>query len=289
MDLFPPGQESPRIEGALYGEEIVRAEMRSAQAEVGGDLSLIRRIRHGLAYDLYEASSPQGPLAVKILTEWFYAMYCGKKPDTQFSRDFIAACERQQRVDHPAIGKILRFGHSGRAWVSRPLLFGTTLGELLERGPLELEQTVHLLRALLDALEAAHAGGLEHAGLKPENVLLPASGGLVLTDFGVPDLFANRYGFVFSLCSEDLPSAIRQPAVSGGSLDLYALGSLAFECLLGHPAYTMESMREWMTGVVPPLPGVPSELARLVTDLLHVDPQRRPGSEEVRARLDAIP
>lgn len=288
VDLFAPGQEQPRLEGALYGDEIVLAEMRKAQEEIGEGQSLIRRIHHGLAYDLWEASSPQGPVGVKILTEWFYHMYCGEKPDTQFSQDFIAACERQQRVNHPAIGKILRFGHSARAWVSRPFLPATTLAELLEQGPLTPGKTVSLLRELLDALEVAHAGGLELWGIKPQNVLFPSTGGLVMTDFGVPDLFANRYGFIFSLFPEDLPSAIRLPVTPADPPDLYALGSLAFECLRGAPAYTMDSIREWLAGVVPPLPGTPPELARLVTDLLHADPQRRPGLAEVRTRLDAI-
>jgi serine/threonine protein kinase len=91
------------------------------------------------------------------------------------------------RLDHPNIVSVHdAFEDGDQTWIVMQLVRGMPLDEEVRaRGRFPVERAAELGLALLDALDAAHAAGIVHRDLKPSNVLLPDTGGVMLTDFSI--------------------------------------------------------------------------------------------------------
>jgi serine/threonine-protein kinase len=197
-------------------------------------------------------------------------------------------------LSHPAIAQIHDIVSDGdRDWLVLELIEGTTLGEILERGPLELDATIRIAQNIAEGLEAAHARGIIHRDLKPENVMVTTDGRARILDFGLAKLRAEdddsqtvtRDGeFVGTL------SAMSPEQVAGTDLDhrsdLFSLGTLIYQMLTGiHPfrgPTPPATMRRIVSEEPTPLrrvaPDVPPVLAELVHRLLAKQADRRPAS-----------
>jgi serine/threonine-protein kinase len=213
------------------------------------------------------------------------------------------------KLRHPRILPVYDSGEAGdRLYYVMPLMSGGTLRERLATTPrLGLDEAVTLLRAVTDALAYAHRRGIRHRDIKPENVLLDESGA-VLADFGIASAL---HGVAEELGVHDAPRMASLPGVgtpaylapeggtSGSSdhrADLYALGVLAYEVLVGrHPfdAATAADMHESHRRVTPRAlradrREIPADLERLVLQLLEKEANRRPrDADEVLRRLEA--
>lgn len=197
-------------------------------------------------------------------------------------------------LSHPAIAQIHDIVSDGdRDWLVLELVEGTTLGEILERGALELDATIRIAQNIAEGLEAAHARGIIHRDLKPENVMVTADGRARILDFGLAKLRAEdddsqtvtRDGeFVGTL------SAMSPEQVAGTELDhrsdLFSLGTLIYQMLTGiHPfrgPTPPATMRRIVSEEPTPLrrvaPDAPPVLAELVHRLLAKKADRRPAS-----------
>ncbi|HET7425021.1 MAG TPA: serine/threonine-protein kinase [Gemmatimonadales bacterium] len=213
-------------------------------------------------------------------------------------------------LNHPNIVPVLRAGEVGALpYFLMPYIPGESLRARLARGPLSVRQTTSIMKDVARALAYAHERGIVHRDIKPDNILLSGDAATV-TDFGVAKaIVASRKPGAAerapSMTGEGITigtplymapeQAVADPTVNH-SADLYALGAVAYEMLVGTPPFGGRSAaavlaahaRETPTPIERRRYDVPRELVSLVMQCLEKEPERRPksGSYLVRALDD---
>ena len=241
------------------------------------------------------------PVAVKVLQAHLAA-------DGTFLERFRREAVTAARLAHPGIVATFDTGlDEGTAFIVMELVRGRNLRQWLDSyGRLEPWQAVAVGRQVADALAYAHQAGLVHRDIKPANILLIDDewGGLrvKVTDFGIAkagmesgaDL--TRTGMVLGTPKYLSPEQIRG-ADPDARADLYSLGVVLYETLVGVPPYVGETdMATALAHLGDRVPkpsasvrGIPGGLDRVVHDLLAKSPDRRvPSAMELRRRLDAL-
>jgi serine/threonine protein kinase len=223
----------------------------------------------------------------------------------RFRREIQLAAQLQ----HPHIVPLLSAGEAdGLPYFIMPFVTGESLRARVTReGELPIAETVRIMRDVVSALAFAHARGVVHRDIKPDNVLL--SGGVaVVTDFGVAKAVSAsaEHAAVGDLTS--LSVALGTPAYMAPEqataspqtdhrADIYALGAMAYEMLTGSPPFSGRSPQAVLAAHVveeaPPVelrrPAVPPMLANLVRECLAKRPADRPqAAADVMYTLDAI-
>ncbi len=214
-------------------------------------------------------------------------------------------------LNHPNIVPVLRAGEVGALpYFLMPFIPGESLRARLTRGPLSVRQTTSIMKDVARALAYAHEHGIVHRDIKPDNILLSGDAATV-TDFGVAKaIVASRKPGAAerppSMTGEGITigtplymapeQAVADPTVNH-SADLYALGAVAYEMLVGTPPFGGRSAaavlaahaRETPTPIERRRYDVPRELVSLIMQCLEKEPERRPksGSFLVRARDDS--
>ena len=201
--------------------------------------------------------------------------------------------ELLRRLDHPGIVRLLEVEDEGTDLVLvMPFLPGGTLADrVAATGPLPAPQVEYLLDALLDALAAAHRGGVVHRDIKPDNILFDASGRPALADFGVAtarDMTAGltANGMVVGTPTFMAPEQARGEPASAAS-DVFALAATMLFALTGVGPYGDGDPRAvlWRAGRtrwVPVPPTVPMTLRRRLAAMLDRRPARRPSAAAAR-------
>jgi tetratricopeptide (TPR) repeat protein len=155
-------------------------------------------------------------------------------------------------LDHPYICAVHEVGEApdGRGFIVMQHVTGETLAEVLRHGPMPVRDALVLGAQIAEALSLAHARGIIHRDLKPQNVVVTPSGRPKLLDFGLAkQVHAAPFlpeaatlaaptiaGIIKGTPAYMSPEQIRQRPVDGRS-DLFALGSLLYECLTGRRAF----------------------------------------------------
>jgi eukaryotic-like serine/threonine-protein kinase len=194
-------------------------------------------------------------------------------------------------IHHEAIVRYYIFSHdpgTGRHYLAMEFVDGQPLSELLQRGPLGVEAVRVLQERLAAGLNAAHQHGIVHRDLSPDNVLIPA-GELAkakIIDFGIARStragdgtiigsgFAGKYNYV----------SPEQLGLFGGDVtaksDIYSLGLVLAQCLLGRPIDMGGSQFEIVEKrrAVPDLRAVDPQFRPLLGKMLQPDPADRPES-----------
>ena len=217
---------------------------------------------------------------------------------------FVDEARAVNQIGHRNIVDIFAFGAlpDGRNYLVMEWLDGESLIERLRRRRLTVQEIIEILDQLADALFAAHAKGVVHLDLKPDNVFLLASLGadvqVKLFDFGIAQLADSRNrSDSESTMVVGTPDYIAPEQASGQSVgpatDVYSLGVMAYELFVGRLPFVEESTREVMVKHVtvdPPPPSlfwasIPPALEELLLGMLSKDPRRRPNLIRVRAEL----
>jgi eukaryotic-like serine/threonine-protein kinase len=223
----------------------------------------------------------------------------------RFKREIQVAA----RLQHPNIVPLLAAGEAdGLPYYTMPLVEGESLrARLAKSGELPVRDAVALLRDVARALSYAHAHGVVHRDVKPDNVLLGADYAVV-TDFGVAKAISEARAAQQSSTLTGLGTALGTPAYMAPEqatgdpsmdhrADIYALGILAYELLAGEPPFTGRSMQavlaahatEQPVPIATRRPAIPQALAELVMRCLEKRPADRPQTtDEVVRALDAI-
>ena len=217
--------------------------------------------------------------------------------DDRAEREAIAAA----RLNHPAIVTLYEAGsdESGHYLVSE-LVSGRTLAELERSGALSDRDVVRIGVALADALEHAHARGVVHRDVKPQNVVIPdvpqsATGVAKLTDFGIARLVGDepltRTGDVVGTLAYMAPEQAEGRRV-GAPADVYALGLVLYEALAGgHPVRgaSPAATARRLGAVLPSLGRVrrdlPPVLVTAVDRAVRPRPEERGSPAALRAAL----
>ena len=184
-----------------------------------------------------------------------------------------------RKVTHRNVARIHDIGvEQGRWFLTMQLVEGVTLRQLLRRrGKLGVSEATDIAGELCEGLAAAHAAGVLHLDLKPENLMLPPGGGVVILDFGVARL-AGEGGPAEEMGGTPgyMAPEQRLTGQADARTDLYAVGILLHEMLAGA-----------LPGEHGPDPGrlagAPPHLVALIGKLLAFDPDERPQSARVVA------
>jgi serine/threonine-protein kinase len=213
-------------------------------------------------------------------------------------------------VRHPAIVSIFALGkHRDLEYIVMERIYGLTLDQHIEARQqggrhFAIDEALGILTAVADGLGAVHRAGLSHRDLKPSNIVLAVGNRVVLIDFGLVALDADRERHGPEALVRGSPGYMA-PEVIGGCVafasahlvDLYALGVVAFELVTGVLPFGGESvgdvLRKHVDEVPPSIldlrPEAPPALARLVGQLLEKAPSERPQSaDEVLWQLQSI-
>jgi len=180
---------------------------------------------------LAEDATSGEPVAVKIMKR--------EQVSNRLARErFLREVEVAAKIGHPNVVRILDAGERAdrSPFLVMEFLSGETLGDVLDReGRLELDFVLPLLCQAASGLAAAHAAGVVHRDVKPENLFLVAGGGLKLVDFGVAKLkegTVTAAGMALGTVPYMAPEQALADPVDGRT-DVWGLGITAFHLLTG--------------------------------------------------------
>ena len=264
----------------------------STVTRVAGRYELVRPLGHGAmaTVDLAHDVELDRPVALKRLAE-------NLARDEDLRRRFVREARLAARLAHPNVVRVFDVGEDGgRPFIAMEYVEGETLADLAaRRGRLPAAEAASLGMQACAGLAAAHAAGLVHRDVKPQNLLLGDDGVLKLGDFGIA---AGQEGTQLTLAGTVLgtagylaPEQARGEQVTAAA-DIYAVGAVLYELVAGEPSRRVGSLAELgaENGSDPPdlaarRPDAPAELATAVTACLAFRPEDRPRSAAALARM----
>jgi serine/threonine-protein kinase len=232
------------------------------------------------------------PCALKILRDQY-------AQDPAFLRRFEREARTAAGLNHPNLVAVYDYGPVGDSFfIAMEYVGGGSLKDEIQRhGPLNPREAVRIASEVLSALSVAHANGLVHRDVKPQNVMLTADRTAKLADFGIAHAPATtqltQMGVTLGTAAYVAPEQA-QGAVAGPPADIYGVGLLLYEMLTGRPAFEGDSVPAIVyrqVHEVPPAPGqrvsgATPALDAVVMRALEKDPTRRfPSAEAMLAAL----
>jgi len=240
-------------------------------------------------------------VVVKVLSPDLAAGVSGER----FKREILLTA----RLQHPHIVPVLAAGEmNGLPFYTMPFVEGDSLRvRLVRTGAMPVAVAVGILRDVARALEFAHEHGVVHRDIKPENILL-AGDSATVTDFGISKALdaartpgqtggLTELGFAVGTPQYMAPEQIAADPDVDHRADLYALGCVAYEMLVGEPPFAglgpTALLRAHLIQNVEPVSAkradVPESLSTLIARCLAKDPANRPsGARDVLSVLDDV-
>ena len=231
---------------------------RLAEGARAGDYEIEGLLGGGAMGDVYAGRHPLigKRVAVKVIKRHLAAA-----PDA--IERFLREARAVNQVGHPNVVDVFAVGRldDGRLYLVMDLLEGEALGARLRRGRMPVEEALDVLDAIAVALDAAHARGVVHRDLKPDNVFLAERPGadkpaVFVLDFGIAKLLSTGDGAVRPGTLTDQGTWLGTPAYmapeqwgadgAGPASDRYALGVIAFEVLAGRAPFQAGSLPAMM-------------------------------------------
>jgi serine/threonine protein kinase/Flp pilus assembly protein TadD len=227
--------------------------------------------------------------------------------DHHYRARFLREARAVSALSHANIAAVYDYGETdeGTPYIVMELVRGQTLGQLLESESLTLARSVLIVSAIAEALGEAHHQGIVHRDVKPANVVITERGQVKVLDFGlVKQIFESTSKDTDASAQTLYSTRTRSDVIVGtplylspeqatgkpvdGRSDLFALGTLLYECIAGHSAFSGSSVIEIGAQVIhvePPPPSksnprVPAELDRITMKALAKKPEARYQSAE---------
>ncbi|MGK2348999.1 serine/threonine-protein kinase [Actinomyces sp. W5033] len=262
--------------------------------ELQGRYQLVERIAVGGMGEVWKATDLRSGRAVaaKILRHELTG-------DEIFLSRLRAEARNSRGLRHPNLAVVLDSGErDGSGWIIMELVQGRALSEIIsEQGTMPPADILPVLAQVARALQVVHDSGVVHRDVKPSNILINREGLAKLTDFGISTGVHQRpltaTGMVMGTAQYLAPEqAMGNMATPAG--DLYALGVIGYEALVGRRPFTGATQVDiafaHVNQDVPPMPdSVPPEVRKIIMELLEKRPEARPRSaREVARRLDRI-
>lgn len=214
------------------------------------------------------------------------------------------------QLQHPHLVPVLHAGNAdGLPWFAMPYVSGESLRIRLKSGdPILPREAVAILRDVARAMAYAHAEGVVHRDIKPDNVLI-SGGAAMVSDFGIAkalsssrssgehDPVLTRAGNSLGTPAYMAPEQVAADPAADHRVDIYAFGVMAYELLSGKTPFAHVAPHTLLTAHLVETPAdlarlgvaLPPSLVALVMQCLEKDPARRPASaEELVHRLDEL-
>jgi eukaryotic-like serine/threonine-protein kinase len=307
-DAVTGSMTAPEARGAATAVAAAPVEAADAAfdsligATLAGRYEIVRRIGEGGMGAVYEARHVVigKRVAVKVLLEKFLA-----------KSDFVARLLQEARlassIGHENIVDVTDFGTTddGRSFVVMEFLDGEALSQLIMReAPLPVERSLRIARQVASALGAAHAKGIYHRDVKPENVYLVRRGEVdfvKVVDFGIskavkqggPEEGADAYrlthtGLLLGTPLYMSPEQARGDEDLDHRVDIWALGVMMYECLTGEVPFRANNYLGIISQVlthaasppskVRPELGIPDAVEAVVMRAMAKDREQRYGA-----------
>jgi serine/threonine-protein kinase len=248
-----------------------------------GRYRLLELLGEGATGAVYRATDGERDVALKLL----------RTSDTVAAKRFVRETRLAAATRSRHLVPVLDHGDG---YVVMPLYPGGSLAGRLRAGSLAYLETVDLAAQLARGLDALHAQGVIHRDVKPSNVLLDGAGTAALADFGLArgegSTQLTQEGLLVGSAHYLAPELIAGQPASRAS-DIYALGCLLYECLVGEPPFSGRTEAElgYAHLVEPPpdprtrRPELPADAAPAILTALEKEPQARPTSATALARM----
>ena len=254
-----------------------------------GAYEILGALGSGGMGEVYRARDPRlgREVAIKILPE----RHAG---DAHRAERLRREARAASRVNHPNVVTVFDVGEQDGLWyVVSELIEGRTLRSLVREGPLGTARVGRLGQQLAAGLAAAHAQGVVHRDLKPDNVIITADGRLKILDFGIARLADDKRGVGSATSTETDAGALlgtsgyTSPEQARGDTvdhrtDIFALGAILFELLTGERAFDGAGAVEILTAVLrddplerPVARRLPEELREVLRRCLAKSPVER--------------
>ncbi|MFZ0904268.1 MAG: protein kinase [Mycobacterium sp.] len=264
-----------------------------------GPYRLMRLLGRGGMGEVYEAEDTRKGRTVAL-----------KLVSPQFSDDpmFRARMQREAgaagRLTEPHVVPIHDYGEiNGQLYLDMRLIEGANLATVLKRnGPMSPPRAVAIMRQVASALDAAHANGVTHRDVKPENVLITPDDFAYLLDFGIAraatDQGLTQTGMAMGTYKYMAPERFTGNEVTYRS-DIYALACVLGECLTGSPPFRADSIERLVAAHLMEAAPRPSQLRpgripAAMDDVIakgmakNPDERYRSAGELANAALDAL-
>jgi Tol biopolymer transport system component len=277
------------------------AEETATSGEMLAHYRLLERLGAGGMGVVYKAQDTHlnRTVAIKVLPPEAVA-------DPGRRHRFIQEAQAASAIEHPNIVTIHDISQSGgQHYIVMQYVAGRTLRQMLQTGPLPLDDTLRYGVQVAGALAASHERGIVHRDLKPENVMVTDQGLVKILDFGLAKLTAagdssetsfdagatvsrvaavalTEEGRVLGTAAYMSPEQAQGLRVDYRS-DIFSFGSLLYEMVTGRQPFAGANSLAVMASIVrdePPAPGslapgLPAELEALIQRAMRKDPQRR--------------
>jgi len=262
-----------------------------AAGTILGKYSIVKLLGSGGMGSVYEATHTEigKRVAIKVLSPLIAAV-----PGARAR--FLREAQLTSRVRHPHIVDVADMGSDGgNTYLVMEFLHGEDLAQRIERlGPVGVEELADIMLPVCSAVAAAHAAGITHRDLKPQNIFLTAGTRRVLPkvlDFGISkgnDAVTQagtltNTGAMIGTPYYLAPEQIMDSKSAGSASDQYALGIILYECLTGKRPYDGENLFIVFQGIVGGTPKrpremrpeIPLEMEEVVLRAMKVDPKAR--------------
>src|SRR5581483_4505666 len=244
-------------------------------------------------------------IALKIISEECLT-------DTSRRRRFVQEARSASALNHPNIVVVHDFGtHDGISYIASELVEGTSLRDVIRRGPLPMPQLLDIAIQIAEGLASAHQSGIVHRDLKPENIMITPDGRVKILDFGLAkpvvecdpeatsagvgrtlDGMVTEPGLIVGTVGYMSPEQARGMPVSFTS-DQFSFGLVLHEMATGQQAFRRETPMQTLLAIAnaeqPPFTPGPVSFRLLVERCLRPDPEKRfEETREIAERLRKI-
>ena len=254
----------------------------SANAVGRGRYRLERPLGHGgmATVHLGRDTELDRPVAVKLLAE-------NLAGDEALRERFLREARLAARLSHPNVVNVFDAGQAedGRPYIVMEWVEGETLADLLaRRGRLPADEAVGLALQACRGLAHAHAAGLVHRDVKPQNLMLQRGGTVKVADFGIAraaeTTALTEPGTVLGTAAYLSPEQALGEEVTAAA-DVYSLGAVLYELLTGRPPFEFESLADLAAkqshGAIPPVSELAPDVPRHVEDAVMRSLARNPA------------